>query len=68
MDSIGCKYFTRGGAMKITRGDKCAEGNGYPRCKSFAAMTKSCFQVANVCESENPVGGEDGERSYSLVN
>ncbi|KAF7150288.1 hypothetical protein RHSIM_Rhsim02G0024600 [Rhododendron simsii] len=89
MDSIGCKYFARGGTMKITRGgkvlmkgEKCkglyqligktvystkvwkrrAQGNGYPRCDSFAAKTKSCFQVANVCENVNPVGGEDGSR------
>ncbi|KAF7147414.1 hypothetical protein RHSIM_Rhsim03G0207400 [Rhododendron simsii] len=90
MDSIGCKYFAGGGAMKVTRGgkvlmkgEKCkglyrligktvystkvwqrrAQGNGYPRCESFAAKTKSCFQVANVCENVNPVGGEDGSRA-----
>ncbi|KAF7135154.1 hypothetical protein RHSIM_Rhsim08G0128900 [Rhododendron simsii] len=45
-----------------------AQGHGYPRCESFAAKTKSCFQVANICENVNPVGGEDGSRSYSHVN
>ncbi|KAF7152647.1 hypothetical protein RHSIM_Rhsim01G0101400 [Rhododendron simsii] len=94
MDTIGCKYFAGGRAMKITCGGKvlmkgekckglyrligktvylikfwkrCAQGNGYPMCESFAAKNKSHFQVADVCESENPVGGEDGSRSYSRV-
>ena len=84
MDSIRCKYFAEGGAMKITCGgkvmmkrEKCkglyrligktiystkvwkryAQGNGYPRCESFTAKTKSRFQVASICESVNSVAG-----------
>ncbi|KAI8573217.1 hypothetical protein RHMOL_Rhmol01G0261500 [Rhododendron molle] len=68
MDSIGCKYFAGGGAMKITRGGKRAQGTRYPRCESFALKTKLGFQVANACDSVNPIGGEDGSRSYSRVN
>ncbi|GFS41077.1 pentatricopeptide repeat (PPR-like) superfamily protein [Actinidia rufa] len=26
---------------------RCAQGSGYPRCESFAAKTKLCFQVAD---------------------
>ncbi|GFS46816.1 homeobox protein 6 [Actinidia rufa] len=29
---------------------RCAQGSGYPRCESFAAKTKLCFQVADGCE------------------
>ncbi|GFY90822.1 hypothetical protein Acr_07g0010190 [Actinidia rufa] len=29
---------------------RCAQGSGYPRCESFEAKTKLCFQVANGCE------------------
>ncbi|GFZ09851.1 PAM68-like protein [Actinidia rufa] len=89
MDSNGCKYFARGGAMKITCGGKvlmkgekceglyrligktvyltkvwkrCAQRSGYPRCESFAAKTKLCFQVADGCEGVTLVGREDGSR------
>ena len=44
---------------------RCAQGNGYPRCESFAAKTKSRFQVANICESVNPVAGKNGSMSFS---
>lgn len=41
------------------------KGNGYPRCESSTAKANLCFQVANICEGVNPVGGEDGLRSFS---
>ncbi|GFS44993.1 hypothetical protein Acr_00g0093470 [Actinidia rufa] len=39
---------------------RCAQGSGYPRCESFAAKTKLCFQVADGCEGVTLVGREDG--------
>ncbi|GFY82951.1 hypothetical protein Acr_02g0011910 [Actinidia rufa] len=47
---------------------RCAQGNGYPRCESFAAKTKLCFQVADGCEGVTLVGREDGSRSFSRDN
>ncbi|GFS42531.1 hypothetical protein Acr_00g0080330 [Actinidia rufa] len=47
---------------------RCAQGSGYPRCESFAAKTKLCFQVANGCEGVKLVGREDGSRSFSRDN
>ncbi|GFZ20365.1 hypothetical protein Acr_28g0010700 [Actinidia rufa] len=45
-----------------------SEGSGYPRCESFAAKTKLCFQVADGCEGVTLVGREDGSRSFSRDN
>ncbi|GFY95706.1 filament-like protein [Actinidia rufa] len=42
---------------------RCAQGSGYPRCESFAAKTKLCFQVADGCEGVKLVGREDGSRA-----
>ncbi|GFS39105.1 hypothetical protein Acr_00g0061200 [Actinidia rufa] len=47
---------------------RCAQGSGYPRCESFAAKTKLCFQVADGCEGVKLVGREDGSRSFSRDN
>ncbi|GFZ01874.1 hypothetical protein Acr_15g0004830 [Actinidia rufa] len=47
---------------------RCAQGSGYPRCESFAAKTKLCFQVADGCEGVTLVGREDGSRSFSRDN
>ena len=46
----------------------CAQGSGYPKCESFAAKTKSCFQVANGCECVKLVGRKDESRSSSRIN
>ncbi|GFZ05243.1 zinc-dependent activator protein-1 [Actinidia rufa] len=67
IDSIRCKYFAGCGAMKITLGSKCAQGNGYPRCESFAAKAKSRFQVANIREIVNPVAGKNGRAVLSWL-
>ncbi|GFS34576.1 hypothetical protein Acr_00g0034760 [Actinidia rufa] len=47
---------------------RCAQGSGYPRCESFAAKTKLCFQVVDGCEGVTLVGREDGSRSFSRDN
>ncbi|GFZ21302.1 Calcineurin-like metallo-phosphoesterase superfamily protein [Actinidia rufa] len=45
---------------------QCAQGSGYPRCESFAAKTKLCFQVADGCEGVKLVGREDGSRAIGF--
>ncbi|KAG5557360.1 hypothetical protein RHGRI_007572 [Rhododendron griersonianum] len=67
MDSIGCKYFVGGGAIKVICNHKCTQEDGYPRC-DILRQRQSCSQVVNVCEGVKPIVGEDASRSYSRVN